>query len=605
MDSVFAQTFGNWELIVVDQAADDETPGWLGELRDTRVAKLRLDKEAERGFAMNQGLAVAKGDFILFLDDGQLLTASALQAHLSALAQSPRAVASIAGSVELDRNGKRKLKLVRRRCKRDVWPDMMFDWMPPSLGQCLFRVQSLQAINGWDEDATLAGVADDHLWLRLTQLGPVVLLPDLLCQHRPRVQSPPELRKLMAKIRKRSMQKNAGQNFELAQQVLQARDSFRLAEKHYRQAESVQALRFYWKALRVVPYLLRSPLTRPLLLPPLLKSLVGVPLFKRWVKKVDLPIRHVVTSEVAFNYRQHKPVADPQNTTVKFWDRCKMLGLEHELRWFWVKAFTAEQWRRRAARYQWIFVLGCNNSGTTLMTRLLESHPMISGVPRGGRGATVVLLPPREANVVRLWTEKLELFRLTEADQHLDALRLIYDWVAAMHFSSRPYILEKAPPDMICARWFQSVFPNAYFIGLVRSGYAVAEGMNRREGYSLDRSARHWNTANKIMLDDARQLKRFMLVQYEDLTRDTATTIQQVSQFLGIDYEPLQTAVNREWKVHNMDNTAAKIQDFNIKSLARLSDSDIDVINRYAGEMLERFGYTKYETTPVWKAQPA
>lgn len=312
--------------------------------------------------------------------------------------------------------------------------------------------------------------------------------------------------------------------------------------------------------------------------------------WRRVLRKIDIPLRHEVRRPLSSHMRM-KLAAGHNGTTLRFLDRCRILGLAHELRWYWVKAVASEHWRQLAGRYRWIFILGCNNSGTTLLARLLESHPAIIGVPRGGRGATVALLRPRQAQAIRLWTEKLELFRLTEADHHPDALRLIYDWVSAVRESNRLFVLEKAPPDMVCARWLQSVFPHSYFIGLVRNGYAVAEGMRRREGYSLDRCARHWNTANKIMMEDAAYLQRFMLVRYEELTNDPLDTIRRVCQFLDLDDTPLQAVVDKEWNVHNMDNTPAKIQDFNLRSLERLSPNDIEIINRYAGEMLARLGY--------------
>jgi len=603
--SVLAQAFDKWELIIIDNAPEDESRAWLNELQDARVIKLRLEQHVERAVAMNKGLAAARGEFILFLGD-DLLAESALQAHLDALAQYPEAIASVAGGAEFDENGMRKsFKLVRHPARRDLWPDILFGWMPHTVGQCLFRTSAVRKIDGWNEDVTDPGVADHPLWLSLARLGPAVLLPDILCKQRPaRSRSAgrsPQLWKLMTKLRKRAAQKLDGKDYDLARKILDARDNFGLAMIHYEQGEPIKSMRFCLAARRLAPNLMRSPLTRPMLLAPMLKSLSGAPMLRAWIrqisKKTDIPLRHVVTPRSELKIKMNgKTPGRPNAVTVNFIDRCKLLGLEHEVKWFWVKIPPCgKHWRQLAERYQWIFILGCNNSGTTLMTRMLEAHPAISGVPRGGRGATVALFSPRRVDAVRLWTEKVEQFRLTEADQHLDALRLIYDWVSAVRRSSRPYVLEKAPPDMICSRWFQEVFPNARFIGLVRNGYAVAEGMNRREGYSLDRCARHWNTANKIMLDDAAHLKRFLLVHYEDITQDPGAAMRQICQFLEIDSRPLQAVIDQEWKVHNMDNAAAKIQDFNGRSLARLSARDIETINRHAGEMLARFGYAIQE----------
>jgi len=606
--SVLAQTFANWELIIIDNASGDESDVLLNELRDARVRKLCLEQQAEYVVARNKGLAATNGEFVLFLDD-DLLMEAALQTHLDVLAKYREAVASIAGGVEFDGSGRRKTyKLVRQLEQRNLWPDIMFGWMPHSAGQCLFRRSALRKINGWSEDAVDPVLAEHHLWLRLARLGPAVLLPEVLCKQR-RLAGPGQpyslqLGKPMTKLRKRAAQELDGQDYDHARKILEARENFRLAMSHYEEGNAIKSLRFCLAARRLAPELMRSPLMRPLLLAPMLKSLSGTPKFSAWIrrlsKQTDIPLRHVVTPRSELKIRMNGKTPDrPNAVSVSFIDRCKLLGLEHELKWFWVKTAAAKQWRQFAGQYQWIFILGCNNSGTTLMTRILEAHPDISGVPRGGRGATVALFSPRRVEAVRLWTEKVEQFRLTEADQHLDALRLVYDWVAAVRPLSRPYVLEKAPPDMICSRWFQEVFPNARFIGLVRNGYAVAEGMNRREGYSLDRCARHWNTANKIMLDDVAHLQRFQLVHYEDITRDPGTVMRQICQFLGIDSRPLQAVIAQEWKVHNMDNAAAKIQDFNGRSLARLSPRDIETINRHAGEMLARFGYAIQETFAV------
>jgi hypothetical protein len=270
-------------------------------------------------------------------------------------------------------------------------------------------------------------------------------------------------------------------------------------------------------------------------------------------------------------------------------NRLTKLKFLHELRWCWVKAIASEQWRRRAERYRWIFILGCNNSGTTLLVHLFAKHPEICAI--AGRNVTKVLPHPLSAGVARIWTERLDLFRFTEADHQLDFLRLLYDWVSTLPCPSRPFVLEKAPPDMVCSRWLQKVFPNASFVGLVRNGYAVTEGIRRREGYSLDRCARHWHTTNKILMADCAYLKRFLLVHYEDLAASPRETVGQICQFLGIDSLPLEPAITAEWDIHNMDNTPSKIQDFNAKSLALLSERDIEIINLHAREMLERFGY--------------
>jgi glycosyltransferase involved in cell wall biosynthesis len=67
--SVRAQTFGRWELLIVDDASEDETPDWLGSLEDPHIRVIRLDQHVHRAAARNRGLDLAAGEYVIFLDD--------------------------------------------------------------------------------------------------------------------------------------------------------------------------------------------------------------------------------------------------------------------------------------------------------------------------------------------------------------------------------------------------------------------------------------------------------------------------------------------------------------------------------------------------------
>src|SRR5262249_1251914 len=63
LDSLYAQTFGDFEIIVVD---DGSTDGTWDMLRNERDRRLRLTKNYVRGLgaALNHGLRFARGEFI-------------------------------------------------------------------------------------------------------------------------------------------------------------------------------------------------------------------------------------------------------------------------------------------------------------------------------------------------------------------------------------------------------------------------------------------------------------------------------------------------------------------------------------------------------------
>ena len=67
--SVLAQTYPNFQLIIVDDESDDGTAAWLATVHDHRVATIRNDVRRGEGGSRNVGLDMASGDVIVFLDD--------------------------------------------------------------------------------------------------------------------------------------------------------------------------------------------------------------------------------------------------------------------------------------------------------------------------------------------------------------------------------------------------------------------------------------------------------------------------------------------------------------------------------------------------------
>ena len=70
VESVLAQTFSDWELLLVDDGCRDGSPALCDAFaqRDDRVRVIHKRKNAGVSAARNSGLDMAKGDYIAFLD---------------------------------------------------------------------------------------------------------------------------------------------------------------------------------------------------------------------------------------------------------------------------------------------------------------------------------------------------------------------------------------------------------------------------------------------------------------------------------------------------------------------------------------------------------
>ncbi|MET8565181.1 CDP-glycerol glycerophosphotransferase family protein [Streptomyces flaveolus] len=89
LDSVLGQSFGDLELIAVDDCSPDGCGAILDEYaeRDPRVQVLHLPENVGLGRARNAGMPHATGDYLFFLDSDDTLTPGALRAVADRLAE--------------------------------------------------------------------------------------------------------------------------------------------------------------------------------------------------------------------------------------------------------------------------------------------------------------------------------------------------------------------------------------------------------------------------------------------------------------------------------------------------------------------------------------
>ena len=85
LSSVVAQTFENWECIVVDDGSTDGSGEIAGMVRDRRIRVLRLDKNRGRGFARQIALEAAFGDLLCMLDADDWLYPEKLHMQVSGM----------------------------------------------------------------------------------------------------------------------------------------------------------------------------------------------------------------------------------------------------------------------------------------------------------------------------------------------------------------------------------------------------------------------------------------------------------------------------------------------------------------------------------------
>lgn len=238
----------------------------------------------------------------------------------------------------------------------------------------------------------------------------------------------------------------------------------------------------------------------------------------------------------------------------------------------------------------WLFILGVNNSGTTILANILGTHPDIRTLPAEGQQLTTAFPRPDLLGVGRLWSSRMDIFRWSEDHDPRPALRAKKDW-AGLYSKHMGMLLEKSPPNTVRSLWLQRNFTPSRFIAITRSPYAVCEGIRRRKKYSIQQAALHWNVANNCLIVDLKKIENHLLIKYEDFVADPKKILANIEVFLELK-SPFEVYEAMNVRAHSIEGTTHGLQNLNDASIENLSLVDIQEINNTCGELMQQLGYS-------------
>lgn len=170
LDSVLAQTFTDFEVIVVDDGSTDNTKEVVESFTDTRLQYI-WQQNAERAAARNNGTRHAQGEYITFLDSDDLFMPEHLQVVFNNLKKNdfPKFfhqsfhIENVLGQIEV---------VHRNRYKRPYRKLIRQGNYFGSVG--LFLKSEIAGEFFFDEARVLAGSEDYEMLLRLTLKHPIL-----------------------------------------------------------------------------------------------------------------------------------------------------------------------------------------------------------------------------------------------------------------------------------------------------------------------------------------------------------------------------------------------------------------------------------------------
>ena len=108
--SVLAQTFDDWELLIVNDGSTDGTAAAIASFDDPRI-RLFHQRNAGIGAARNSALHHATGAYLCFLDADDVLPPRSLQARMELLIRNPEVDIADGRMVEMDSTMTRTLRV--------------------------------------------------------------------------------------------------------------------------------------------------------------------------------------------------------------------------------------------------------------------------------------------------------------------------------------------------------------------------------------------------------------------------------------------------------------------------------------------------------------
>jgi glycosyltransferase involved in cell wall biosynthesis len=178
--SVLAQTFSNWELIVVDDGSTDSTLAWLQTQTDPRLL-VHVQSNQGVSAARNAGLGLVRGKYVAFLDADDTWAPTFMEKLLAVMEREPNAVLTYCGWQNVGLPGQRGEPFIPPDYEAPAKREALFAGCRWPIHAALSRREAIIAAGGFDKH--LKNAEDYALWLEIASIAPIVRVPEVLAYY--------------------------------------------------------------------------------------------------------------------------------------------------------------------------------------------------------------------------------------------------------------------------------------------------------------------------------------------------------------------------------------------------------------------------------------
>lgn len=170
IESIIAQTYTNWELVMCDDASTDgtyEVASKYCRKYSQKMLLLKNDVNMGLNYTLNKCLAIADGEFVARMDGDDISYPERFKKEVDALLQHPE-ISIVSTDMEFfDNNG----IWGRTHTKKNPERLNFLKSTPFCHAACMVRKEAFDKVEGYSVDSRLLRVEDYHLWVKMYSLG--------------------------------------------------------------------------------------------------------------------------------------------------------------------------------------------------------------------------------------------------------------------------------------------------------------------------------------------------------------------------------------------------------------------------------------------------
>lgn len=180
IDSILAQSYGDFELIVINDCSKDRTEEIVLSYDDPRIVYLKNEENLGVAATLNKGLAVAKGEYIARMDADDISLPKRFEKQAAFLSANED-IAVLGTNVETFNEAGPICTGWSAMEPEQMKVDLLFacGLAHPSV---MMRTGVIRELGGYDENFN--GLEDYELWCRVLERHQITTLPDILLRYR-------------------------------------------------------------------------------------------------------------------------------------------------------------------------------------------------------------------------------------------------------------------------------------------------------------------------------------------------------------------------------------------------------------------------------------